>query len=270
LLHSEKEKEKISTLDKHDIDSMKYMKVKNYIQAKEPIQIEIYILNCVKKGKKENQRIRRLLKLTAGGTSFDLEIEVTILTIPIELLLSCENYKLEYFNDNYYLKANQLFSEEIIKFNIMNYLEGEKLIIKTRIDSLDGNTSKEPIIELKENSALITIPKLNNMEVRRLNCKIEFFISPSYKIPIIIDSVTMPINYNFKVYDFSSRSYISNTMSLLLPTSYTNNNNFIKYLSDNMLEVNLQFMITIPYKDKKLHAKIKADSQWSEKCIFRI
>ena len=154
------EEKKISILDRKDTDSMKYMKVKEYILPKESIQIEIYIPNCVKKGKKEYQRIRRLLKLTAGNTTFNLEVEITILTIPIELLLSCENYKLEYFNDYYYLKENQIFSEEQIKFCIQNYLEGENILVKTRIDSLDGNTSKEPIIELKDNYIILNIPKL--------------------------------------------------------------------------------------------------------------
>ena len=40
---------------------MKYMKVKEYILPKELIQIEIYIPNCVKKVKKENQRIKDCL-----------------------------------------------------------------------------------------------------------------------------------------------------------------------------------------------------------------
>ena len=43
-----------------------------------------------------------------------------ILTVPIELLLSCENYTLEYINENYYLKDYQLFSEEKLVFEIEN------------------------------------------------------------------------------------------------------------------------------------------------------
>ena len=49
--------------ERKDIDSYRYMKVKNYIPAKEPIQVEIYIPNPIQKGRKEIQIIRRLLKL---------------------------------------------------------------------------------------------------------------------------------------------------------------------------------------------------------------
>ena len=228
---------------------MKYMKVKEYILPKESIQIEIYIPNCVKKGKKENQRIKRSLKLTAGNTTFNLEVEVTILTISIELLLSCDNYKLEYFNDNYYLKVNQLFSDDQIKLNIQNYLEGENLLIKTRIDSLDGNTSKEPIIELKEYNVIINISKLSKKDVKRLNCRVEFYISQSYKMPIIIDTVIMPTDYSFKVYDFSKKCFIANNMEILLPTTYSEDN-FIKYLYDNLPETNPHFLIIFLIKIK--------------------
>ena len=51
--------EDIPVIDRKDIEQMKYMRVKNYIPAKEPIQIEIYIPNSVQRGKKENQKIRR-------------------------------------------------------------------------------------------------------------------------------------------------------------------------------------------------------------------
>ena len=261
------EEKKISILDRKDTDSMKYMKVKEYILPKESIQIEIYIPNCVKKGKKEYQRIRRLLKLTAGNTTFNLEVEITILTIPIELLLSCENYKLEYFNDYYYLKENQIFSEEQIKFCIQNYLEGENILVKTRIDSLDGNTSKEPIIELKDNYIILNIPKLSNSEVKRLNCRIEFYISPSYKIPIRIDSVIIPMDYSFKVYDFSKKCFVSNNMEILLPTTYSEDN-FIKYLPDNLLEINLQFLINTPYRNKKLASKIAINFERNERNVY--
>ena len=68
----------IPIVNRKDIDSYKYMKVKKYIKPKEQIQIEIYIPNLLQKGKKENQRIRRLLKLTSGNTNCKVEIEMKI------------------------------------------------------------------------------------------------------------------------------------------------------------------------------------------------
>ena len=255
--------EDIPVIDRKDIEQMKYMRVKNYIPAKEPIQVEIYIPNLVQRGKKENQRIKRKLKLIAGETDYEVEIEMKILTIPMELLLSCENYKLEFKNGNYHLKTNQLFSKEKLIFKIQNYIEGEKMQIKTRIDSLEGNTSKEPKINIEEEDKVtVDIPEVNNMEVKRLHCKIECFISGNYKIPIIIDSVIMPLNFSFQIYDFLSHNFTCNSIDIIIPKN--SNNNFIKFLpNNNNLEIDLQFLIKIPYKNKKISALITSENKYN-------
>ena len=239
------------------------MKVQNYIKPKDPIQIEIYIPNSVEKGKIENQIIKRNLKLTAGNSNCEVEIEMKILTIPIELLLSCENYKLEFINEYYYLKTNQLFSKEKLVFKIQNYFKSDNLEIQTRIESLEGNTSKEPKIEWGDDTLSVNLPGIENNEAKRINCKIEIYISQNYKIPIIIDSVIMPINYSFQIYDFLSHCFVSNKLELLLPTSNYSYGNFIKYLpNNNIIEIKLNLLISIPYKNKKIDAKIKTENEF--------
>ena len=250
----------IDQIPRKNIDSYKYMKVKNYIQPKEPIQIEIYIPNCVQKGKIENQIIKRNLKLTAGNSNCEVEIEMKILTVPIELLLSCEMYKLEFINENYYLKTNQLLSQEKIVFKIQNYFKSDNIEMQTRIESLEGNTSKEPVIELQDDTLNIKLPKIENNEAKRINFRIEIYISQNYKIPIIIDSVIMPINYSFQIYDFINHIFVQNKLELLLPTSNYSYGNFVKYLSNNnIMEIELHLLISIPYKNKKIKAKIKTE-----------
>ena len=73
--------------------------------------------------------------------------------------------------------------------------------IKTRIDSMEGNTSKEPKINIEEDKVMVDIPEVNNMEVKRLNCKIECYITGNYKIPIIIDSAIIPLNFGLQYSD---------------------------------------------------------------------
>ena len=97
------------------------MIVKSFFLPKEPIQIEIYILNNINKKQNEYQIIRKILRLICGEINFEIEIEIKILIMPIELLLSCKNYKLEYINDNYYLKTNKLVSKEKLIFDIQNH-----------------------------------------------------------------------------------------------------------------------------------------------------
>ena len=256
-----KDDEDIKTVYRRDSEIIKYMKVKKYIKPKELIPIEIYIPNLIEKGKKENQRIRRLLKLTSGKTNCEMEIDMKILTLPIETLLSCENYQLEYINGNFHLKANKLFSKEKIIFHIQNYIKGQKNIIKERIDSLEANTYREPKVKIENNKLIVIIPEINNNEPKRINCKIECYLSPKYKISIIIDSVIIPIYYSFEAYDYINSCYTSKNIELLIPKC-NSNLNFIRYLpQNNKLAIKIHFTINFPCKSNSIKAKIIAFSK---------
>ena len=250
-------------VDRKDIDQIKYMRVKNYIPAKEPIQVKIYIPKCKQRDKKENQKISRKLKLITGNSECEIGIEMKILSIPIELLLSCENYKLEFKDGSYHLKTNQLFPTEKLIFKIQNYIIDENIQIKARIVSLEGNASKEPKINIEKHIVIVNIPEINNIESKRLNCKIECYISENYKIPIIIDSVIIPINYSFQIYDFLNHSFISDSINIIIPISYPKNY-FIKCLpKNNKLEIELIFLINIPFKNKKIFALIETETNYN-------
>jgi len=162
---------KVIEIERKDNEKNKYMKVKNIIQANENIPIEIYFPKNINKWEVENQKIRRILQLKTREAHFQIEIEVKILTIPINLLLSCKNYKLEYKNNKYYLKTHQLYSKEELIFNIQNYFEEGKIKFNNKIDSfpLEGNTSPKPKIILRGNNKItIDLPKVRNDEEKRL------------------------------------------------------------------------------------------------------
>ena len=179
----------IPIIDRKDENSYKYMKVKNIIKPKEMIPIELYFSNIINKDKIENQRIKRLLNLKAGESNFDIELDIKLLTLPIEILLSCENYQLQYIKGNYVLKTNQLYTTEKLIFHIDNYISGEKNQIKARIVSLEGNKSKKPYIKVERNILIVDFDYSNNDKPKRINCKIECYLTENYKISIIIDSV---------------------------------------------------------------------------------
>ena len=130
-----------------------------------------------------------------------------ISTVPIELLFSCDNYKLQFKNENYNLETKQLIYKEKLIFNIQKYIKGENINIKHRIESFDGNTANEPSIHVEKDKVILTIPKIENKKAKRLNCKIEFYISKNFKIPILIDCEIIPIDFNFLVYDFSNHCF---------------------------------------------------------------
>ena len=259
--------EKIVEIERKDDELNKYMKVKNVIKANENIQIEIYFPKNINKWEVENQKIRRLLKLKTNETDFQIEIEVKIITLPINLLLSCNNFKLEYMNNNYYLKTNQLYSNEELIFNIQNYFEEGKIKFRNKIDSfpLEGNTSPKPKIILRENNKIkINLPRVRNNEEKRLNFEILFYFNKTYKIPIIIDSVIMSKENIFQAYDFLNKCFISDTLDLIIPNKNNySNEGFINYIKENKLEINLHFLIITPHdiKEKNLKASIQVKSK---------
>jgi hypothetical protein len=166
--------EHIEELERKDIENNIYMRLeKSEIKSKNEIQIKITIPENINKEKKEIQIIKRKLKLTSTSSNAngEVEIEMKILTVPIELLISCENYKLEYINGVYHLKTYQLFSKEKIIFRIQNYLKGEENIIKARMEYLEGNTPGVSI-DLKEekDKLIVTLPNIIN-EPKRVNYK---------------------------------------------------------------------------------------------------
>ena len=71
--------EKIKEIERKDDDLNKYMRVQNYIPAKENIQIEIYFPKNVNRREIENQKIRRILELKTKEKHFQIEIEIKIL-----------------------------------------------------------------------------------------------------------------------------------------------------------------------------------------------
>ena len=75
--------------------------------------------------------------------------------------------------------------------------------------------------------------------------------------------------YSFQIYDFLSRTFTSNSMDILIPNNQIYNN-FIKFLPNNNLEIDLQFLIKIPYKNKKISALIIIENNYNfnSKCYI--
>lgn len=147
-------------------------------------------------------------------------------------------------------------------------MKKEKYKFKNTINSfpLEGNTSPKPKIILRDNKIKINLPKIINNKEKRLNYKIVlFYFNKTYKIPIIIDSVIMPLENIFQVYDFLNKCFISEKLDLIIPNQ---NEGIFYYIGENKLEINLHFLIITPHdiKDKNLKAIIQVKSK--QKNIF--
>jgi hypothetical protein len=60
------------------------------------IEIEIRIPSYIERGKKEIHQIHRFLYLKSGDSECEIKIEMKVITIPFEILLSYSKYELEY------------------------------------------------------------------------------------------------------------------------------------------------------------------------------
>ena len=240
--------EKINEIRIEDIH--KYVKAKTYTKAREPIRVKIYIPNIINELEKkdiQNQKIGFLLKLIIGGTkNLEIPIEIKILRVSIKILFSCNNYKLEFFKGNFYLKTNKLYPEEKLIFNINNYIKVIDIIDKTMVEPLEGNQAEKPDIYLEENKMLVKIPKVNNIKAKRLNYKIDCYINSKFKIPIIIDSAIIPYShYSFQIYDFFTHSFTSNQIKILLPPISFKEKDF--YKKDNFYSLKINFPFDINF-----------------------
>ena len=250
----------------NEYDINKYIRVNKYIPAKETINVEIDIPEKYNKDKIENQKMIGILKLTSGEAKYEIIIDINILNVPCALLLSCEEYKLEYTNGNYYLKTNKLYSNQIINFKIKNYYKGENIIIKQRIDSLEGNNSQIPTIKIENNNLIVKIAEENNNEAKHLNCKIECYISLNYKISIRIQCAIIP-NYSFQIYDYLNQCFTSNNLVLYSYIKFFDDRYFLEYIPDNLFEINLHFLINIPYIKNNTQALINIQQNNNDKYI---
>ena len=82
----------------------------------------------------------------------------------------------------------------------------------------------------------------------------------------------MPINvkikqmqYTFQVYVFLSHNFISNKLALLLPTSYIKDINFIKYISNDILEIDFISLLVFLIKKKENNNKNRSFEEYKFK-----
>ena len=136
------------------------------------------------------------------------------------------------------------------------------------MEYLEGNTSGVLNLKEEKDKLIVILPNISN-EPKRVNYKIECYISKNYNIPIIIDSVIIPIDYSFQVWDFLTKNFKDEKLEILLPiVSYNKNENYFTKYNDEWLEINLNFIIKVPWKNRKTKAIIRSKaSKYNNKYI---
>ena len=94
---------------------------------------------------------------------------------------------MEYKNERFYLKTNELFSNEELIFKFENFRINNDVYFKAKCKSLDGNSSdiKPKFNKENKNSIKIIFPDVKTP--CRLKCMFEFYFNKKDKIQLIID-----------------------------------------------------------------------------------
>ena len=137
----------------------------------------------------------------------------------------------------------------------MNNYSREDIIFYISVKSLDNNTSKKPEIYSKnmekmkiKESFQIIIPNYNNEisdEIPRLNCMYEIMINENFVIYIIIDAIIKSNVYKLLVYDFFSKKYVENEVTIYL------NEKVKETLNKRETNIKLKFALFSTNQEKK-------------------
>ena len=208
----------------------KYLSVKESIKKRENIQLFVEIPQTFEE---DTIQISSVLNIESiSGKKLDLNVNIILTTMPISVLISCKEYKLIKEKINYdstitfeqcfKLDTKEFTGDEIINFELLNYKEKEDVEFYISAKSLENNSSNMPIFSRskQKNQFKVTIPRYdfnsNDNDIPRLFCMLELFINKNFVIYIIIDALIKPNLNIFKIYDFYSKTYVENEMTIYL------------------------------------------------------
>ena len=206
------------------------LSVKDIVKKGENIELYVEIPQTFEE---DTIKINSVLEIESNsGKKLELETNIILTTIPISVLISCQEYKLIKQKINYdnnitfeqcfKLDTNEFLGDEEINFDIINYKSNEPIEFCLSNKSLENNTSSKPGFSYlkQKNKFKITIPKyeynLKDNDVPKLNCLIEIFINKNFVIYIIIDSLIRPNLNIVKMYDFYYKTYVENESVIYL------------------------------------------------------
>mgnify|MGYP002622861730 CR=1 FL=1 len=209
-------------IDLYDTNDKQYMTLKKtQILPETPIDIDFSFPPPNTSKEEIIYRLRRNLKVSNNSSFTNIIIEIIFIVCPIQIDFSCQKYSLTFEDGKYKLNAKKLLKGEIINFKIDNNYKEIPFSLKHRITSLDKDTYDEPKIEIinsNEINLIIKKDEKNIEDIDILNCLLEIYISEKIKIPILIDALIISTYFDFYIYDYETKSFVTDKMSIYIPT----------------------------------------------------
>ena len=140
------------------------LSVKDIVKKGENIELYVEIPQTFEE---ETIKINSILEIESNSvTKLELETNIILTTIPISVLISCQDYKLIKQKINYdnnitfeqcfKLDTKEFLGDEEINFDIINYKSNEPIEFYLSNKSLENNTSSKPIfLSAKQKNMII-------------------------------------------------------------------------------------------------------------------
>jgi hypothetical protein len=134
-----------------------------------------------------------------------------MMILPQVIHVSCKNNELS-------LCSDKLIGDSTLNFLIKNYNKEEILEYKYQIQSLVGNVAPKPDINIHSDKMQLAIPKVENPTKLHFSLSLKF--SGKLTTKIIIDSIIIPFNYSFYVYDYDQKQYKNELVTVLYSPNF--------------------------------------------------
>lgn len=195
---------------------------KDTFQKGEMVQIS-FSLQSLLPQKVEEFTIHSVLHFSSPHLNeLDLPCEFLVKVAPLSILISCTQHPLSYKDGIFYLCTDKIISLSKISFSIQNYYLLDNSNLVYQISSLDDNTVPDlnHHFNIKEKTLQLEIPSID--KVKRLHGEVKLKFSDNFSTSIIIDAAVIPFDFQFDIYDPSTRVYVSNmeTMTVYYSSDY--------------------------------------------------
>jgi len=240
---------------------IKLPKIQKKLCLKEIHLIEFYLeIECQKEDNDGNKNLK--------NTSLILPFEIKFELIPIIIKFSTKNNKI-IRNDNYFSISENLYSDEEISFTLEQIDNQQKINIKPfiQIEGLDNNNCNEPNIIMlvddeekgnEKSTIKIFIPN-NGKEKSKMNIYVNIYFTENYKIPILIDSIVSPFDYNLLFYDYNDKRFKEE--NCVIKYNFENNKN-----GNKIFKVFIKFELQNGFVNKYLESEFYIENKF-DKCF---
>ena len=179
------------------------------------LKINIPKMSHPEKDNKELFNIKCKLEFSSPNTEKCLlDCEFNIEVIPFNIIAYCKEYNLSKISDNnddnFILYLSKIKSGKSINICFKNYNINKKLEYSFQTVEMKNNTAEKPVISKNEDSLQLTLGKENETSIKRLVCELIVRFLNSKIIKIKIDCFLIPFDFEFKIFDYNSRSFNTN------------------------------------------------------------